>query len=47
MLEDLSHAFVGLGGALEVLVGADLAADFFALDYAVELVSSRCFSLCL
>ena len=32
MLEHLSHTLVGLGGALEVLRGADLLADILGLE---------------
>lgn len=31
MLEDLANTFVGLGGALEVLLSADLLADILGL----------------
>jgi hypothetical protein len=32
VLEHLSHTLVGLGGALEVLRGADLLADILGLE---------------
>ena len=31
VLENLADAFIGLGGALEVFLGADLLADVFGL----------------
>ena len=34
VLEDFSDAFVGFGAAFEVVSGADLLLDFFALCYA-------------
>lgn len=33
--EDFADTFVGLGRALEVLVGADLLADFLTLEYSM------------
>ncbi len=40
VLEDLAHALVGLGRALEVLDGADLLAHVFGL--VIEVVSASC-----
>ena len=40
VLEHFANAFVGLGGALKVLLGADLLADVFGLCSGV--VSNAC-----
>lgn len=37
MLEHLSHTLVGLGGALEVLRGANLLADILGLGWEVSI----------
>lgn len=38
VLEHLSHALVGLGGAFEVLAGTDLLADFLSLGLFVSMM---------
>ena len=40
MLENLADTLVGLGGALEVLLGTDLLADVFGLGADVSAVDS-------